>query len=156
MTEARVREFTGRHMLLIMVAFFGVIIAVNTLMAVSASRTWTGLVVQNSYVASQQFQDKADDIDDQRIAGWAFAITYADGTLLLEATGNGRPLALSEVRAFVHRPVGGHDDATVPLEPTPLGYEGRIALAPGVWDVVITTAPTALGVVERETRITVK
>ena len=48
-------EFTGRHMAIIMVAFFGVIIAVNLTMATLASRSWTGLVVKNSYVESQKF-----------------------------------------------------------------------------------------------------
>ena len=41
-------RFTGYHMLAIMVAFFGVVIAVNLTMATFASRSWTGLVVENS------------------------------------------------------------------------------------------------------------
>jgi nitrogen fixation protein FixH len=52
------REFTGRHMLMIMLAFFGVIITVNVVMARFAMTSWTGLVVENSYVASQQFNEK--------------------------------------------------------------------------------------------------
>ena len=52
------KEFTGRHMLAIMLAFFGTIIAVNLVMAIFASRSWTGLVVKNSYVASQEFNEK--------------------------------------------------------------------------------------------------
>ncbi|TGV41583.1 cytochrome oxidase, partial [bacterium M00.F.Ca.ET.168.01.1.1] len=38
------REFTGRHMLVIILAFFGVVIAVNLTMATLASTSWTGLV----------------------------------------------------------------------------------------------------------------
>jgi nitrogen fixation protein FixH len=52
--------FTGWHMLGIMVAFFGVIIAVNLTMAYNAIHSWSGLVVQNTYVASQEFNDKAE------------------------------------------------------------------------------------------------
>tara|TARA_R110002020_G_scaffold14225_17_gene50442 strand:- start:4345 stop:4815 length:471 start_codon:yes stop_codon:yes gene_type:complete len=155
MSKASGGEFTGRHMLLITVAFFGVIIAVNTIMAVSASRTWTGLVVQNSYVASQEFQEKADAISAQHEAGWAFGISYEAGILALKAEGNARSLKLADVQAFIHRPVGGHDDATILLSATPRGYEGSIDLASGAWDVRITTAPTALGAVEREARISV-
>ena len=55
----RSREFTGRHMLVIMVAFFSVIIAVNLTMAFFARSSWTGAVVENTYVASQQFNRKA-------------------------------------------------------------------------------------------------
>ena len=47
------REFTGWHMAITMIAFFGVIISVNLTMAILASSTWTGLIVKNGYVASQ-------------------------------------------------------------------------------------------------------
>ena len=49
------RAFTGRHMAAIMVAFFGVVIVVNLLNARLASSTFGGEVVENSYVASQDF-----------------------------------------------------------------------------------------------------
>ena len=51
--------FTGWHMLAIMLAFFGTIITVNFTMAYLATSTWSGLVVKNTYVASQQFNGKA-------------------------------------------------------------------------------------------------
>ena len=38
-------EFTGRHMLLLTVGFFGVVAAVNVGMAVVSATSWTGLVV---------------------------------------------------------------------------------------------------------------
>ena len=150
------KEFTGRHMLLITVAFFGVVICVNVLMAISASRTWTGLVVQNSYVASQEFQVKSDAAHRQNEAGWTMDIAYQDGRLIVQIAAEGRALELQKVEAFVRRPVGGQDDAIVPLSLGPNGYEGAIDLAPGVWDVTVTTAPTELGAIERETRITVQ
>nr|WP_295887320.1 FixH family protein [uncultured Devosia sp.] len=153
---ARTREFTGGHMLLITIAFFTVVIGVNVAMAVSASRTWTGLVVANSYVASQEFQVKSDAAHRQNAAGWTMDITYRDGRLIVQIAADGRELELAQVEAFVRRPVGGNDDATVPLSLGPGGYEGAIDLAPGVWDVTVTTAPTALGAIERETRITVR
>jgi nitrogen fixation protein FixH len=49
------RQFTGWHMTAILFAFFGVIIAVNMLMATLAARTFGGVVVENSYVASQEY-----------------------------------------------------------------------------------------------------
>lgn len=155
MSAVKQKEFTGRHMLLITVSFFAVVIGVNALMAISASRTWTGLVVANSYVASQEFQVKSDAAHRQDAAGWTMDIAYRDGRLIADIAAVGSALQLTSVEAFVRRPVGGHDDAVVPLSPGPDGYEGAIALAPGVWDVTITTAPTELGVIERETRILV-
>lgn len=54
-TQNTPRPFTGRHMALILVTFFAVVVGVNVTMAVLARKSWTGLVVQNSYVASQHF-----------------------------------------------------------------------------------------------------
>jgi nitrogen fixation protein FixH len=48
-------EMTGRKVLAITVSAFGVIIAVNFLLAYKAVSTFPGLEVPNSYVASQTF-----------------------------------------------------------------------------------------------------
>lgn len=153
--SAASKEFTGKHMLALAVSFFGVIIAVNVVMAVSAARTWTGLVVQNSYVASQEFQDKADARHAQNAAGWTIRMAYQAGEIRVEALGPQGPLALEDASVFIHRPVGGHDDATVQLSLVDGLYRGDIELGSGVWDVTVTTGATELGAIERETRIRV-
>jgi nitrogen fixation protein FixH len=48
-------ELTGRKVAAIFVVFFGVIMAVNFTMASFASSTFGGVVVKNSYVASQKY-----------------------------------------------------------------------------------------------------
>ena len=48
-------ELKGRHVLGIAVGAFGVIIAVNLVMAYQAISTFPGLEVANGYVASQTF-----------------------------------------------------------------------------------------------------
>ncbi|MBU1306263.1 MAG: FixH family protein, partial [Alphaproteobacteria bacterium] len=78
MASAAPKPFTGRHMLLISIAFFAVVLAANLTMAISSARTWTGLVVANSYVASQQFQTVHNDIARQVAAGWALNLSYDD------------------------------------------------------------------------------
>lgn len=66
------RELTGRHVLAITLGAFGVIIAVNLLMAFKAVSTFPGLETPNSYVASQVF-------DAERVAqeslGWTVTPT---------------------------------------------------------------------------------
>jgi len=156
MSTSKPREFTGRHMLLVTCSFFAVIISVNVVMAVSASRTWTGLVVQNSYVESQRFDQKNERIRAQVEAGWRFATSYEDGRLVFRATdADDAVLPLDQVSAFIHRPVGGHDDQTLSLAPAEDGYAAPVALPSGVWDVVVTSADTTLGPVEFERRVTV-
>lgn len=55
MTTRPPGPFNGRHMTAILVAFFAVVIAVNVLMARFIICTFGGVVVENSYVASQHF-----------------------------------------------------------------------------------------------------
>ena len=49
------RELTGAKVFAITAGAFGVIIAVNVVLAVKAVQTFPGLEVANSYVASQSF-----------------------------------------------------------------------------------------------------
>ncbi|HET9398451.1 MAG TPA: FixH family protein [Sphingomicrobium sp.] len=64
-------SFSGRHMTAILVAFFGVVIAVNFTMALFATRTFGGVVVENSYVASQKYNGWLDAARRQEQLGWA-------------------------------------------------------------------------------------
>ena len=69
------KEFTGRHMLAIIVSFFGVIIAVNMTLVYFAVQSWSGLVVKNSYVASQKFNKTLEKAALQRARGWTSALS---------------------------------------------------------------------------------
>ncbi len=111
------REFTGRHMAIIMVAGFGIVIAVNLTMAAFAIGGFQGVVVENSYVASQQFNGWLDQAARSRALGWqAKAKRAADGHVLLAtaAVPTGatitaslrRPLGMQEFASLTFRQVG--------------------------------------------------
>ena len=70
-------KFTGTHMVIIMVAFFGVIITVNLTMAMLASRSWTGLVVKNSYVESQKFNSTLQNSRAQAALNWTGVLSQS-------------------------------------------------------------------------------
>jgi nitrogen fixation protein FixH len=70
--------FTGRHMLAVMVGFFGLIIAVNLTMARLASDTFGGSIVANSYVASQRFNGWLQAARDQKALGWQSDLALDD------------------------------------------------------------------------------
>lgn len=74
-----VRRFTGRHMLITMLAFFGTIVAVNFTMAWLASSTFGGTVVDNSYVASQRFNGWLAAGRAQQALGWSVRIDLDAG-----------------------------------------------------------------------------
>lgn len=74
------RVLTGWHVLAGFVTAFGIIIAVNLWMAYSAVSTFPGLEVENSYVASQEFDDKRLA---QEALNWTLSATYDAGELVL-------------------------------------------------------------------------
>lgn len=83
--------FTGRHMAGILVAFFTVIIAVNVTMACLAGGTFGGIVVENSYVASQQFNRWLDEAAKERTFGWEAKLARTpDGRVAVTLT-SGEP-----------------------------------------------------------------
>ncbi len=145
--------FTGLHMLAIMIAFFGIIIAVNVTMAVTASTSWTGLVVKNTYVASQEFNRKAQEGRAQAALGWAATLAVSDGTVrftLADADGVMKPMQGGT--ATFRRPVGDVEDTVVTLAAQPDGsINGPVALADGVW-IVEVRAEAGLAHPFRESR----
>ena len=151
-------EFTGRHMLLSICAFFGVIIGVNVTMAVVSSTSWTGLVVQNSYVASQEFDTKRIAHATQLEAGWTSSLGYAGGNAILAVNdGAGAPIDLGTPVLQINRPVGGHDDQRVTLVRQPDGsYVGPVALGPGDWEANVSVAETPLGPFEIHERFRIE
>lgn len=150
--------FTGFHMWVLAISFFGVIIAVNVTMAVMATRSWTGLVVQNSYVASQEFETKRLAHEAQMQAGWRASLTYSPGAArLVIVDGESTPIDLGEVSLSLNRPVGGHDDQTLTLgRAADGGYEAAVTLPPGLWEATVLAPETALGPFELRERIQVE
>jgi len=155
--EKHGRTFTGRHMWILALSFFGVIIAVNVGMATLAMRSWTGLVVENSYVASQEFEAKRLAHRAQQAAGWQAVLTYLPGVARLVIVDGARgPVDLGDVSIKINRPVGGHDDQTVSLQHKPDGsYEAVIELPSGLWEATVTAPQTTLGPFELRERIRV-
>jgi nitrogen fixation protein FixH len=120
-----------------MVAFFGAIIAVNLTMAVFAMNSWTGLVVKNAYVASQEFNAHARAGREQAALGWQGELAYDKGTLRYRlVSANGAVVAATEMEAALGRPAYEAEDTTIRLSPTGNGsFGGEIALADGEWIV---------------------
>ena len=101
------QRFTGWHMTAIMCAFFGVVIAVNVLMATDAIRTFGGTVVDNSYVASQQYNGWLAQARAQRQQGWsARPGSGPDGIVTLSLARAGRPVSGANVTIEASHPLG--------------------------------------------------
>ena len=138
-TASRKGEFTGRHMLLIVSAFFAVIITVNVIMATVAIGSWTGLVVKNSYVASQEYNEKLAVAHARDALGWKGGMDYQDGELIFSLVNrDGAPIALDGVTVEVSRPIGIEGDRIVELATAEDGtHRIAIDLDQGVWNAAI-------------------
>ncbi|MER9191064.1 FixH family protein [Mesorhizobium australicum] len=138
-TTRKSREFTGRHMLAIILAFFGVVIAVNLTMATLANTSWTGLVVENTYVASQQFNRKAEEGRAQAALGWTGKLTIAGGEVRYSLTdAAGKPVSLRGVKVLFRHPAYEKEDESIKLA-LASGQEFAAQHMPrdGVWIVEI-------------------
>ncbi|MXO65143.1 FixH family protein [Altericroceibacterium endophyticum] len=114
MSKARSRKFTGYHMTAILIAFFGVVVGVNMLMARFATSTFGGIVVENSYVASQQFNGWLRDAEKQKELGWEPRISWRpDGQIVLFVD-NAPDDAVVEMKAY--HPLGRLPDRHIHLE----------------------------------------
>jgi nitrogen fixation protein FixH len=127
--------FTGRHMLIVMVGFFGLVIAVNVTMAWLASNTFGGSIVANSYVASQKFNGWLQAARDQQALGWQAKLALDDRRhVVLTMDGPGFAAI-----GTAHHPLGRAAD--VPLDFAAIG-DGRlksaVTLPGGRWQIRAT------------------
>lgn len=135
-------QFTGRHMLTVMIAFFGVIITVNVTMAVYANTTWSGFVVRNSYVAGLEFNKKAEEASKQAALGWTSQTIVSDGHVSFSITDDkGESVVLAEGTATFRRPVSDTEDTVVTLSRHPDGsLIAPMELRDGSWIVELNAA----------------
>ncbi len=99
--------FTGRRMAIVMIGFFGVVLAVNLLMAHYAASTFSGTVVDNSYVASQSYNRWLGEARTQAALGWKVVVDV-DPARHVQITVGGPDGALTgaQVRAVARHPLG--------------------------------------------------
>jgi nitrogen fixation protein FixH len=132
-SEPATRPLTGHAVLLIFMAAFGVIIAVNGILAYNAVRTFPGLEVKNSYVASQSFDAERAA---QQALGWtaSVGVEAGGGGLRISIRDRaGAPAAVDTLSALIGRPTERNEDRALILEPGPSGYYAAVELAPGKW-----------------------
>ena len=133
-------KFTGYHMIAVITLFFGTIIAVNLTLAFYASSSWTGLVVKNTYIASQIFEDKKLEREKQISLGWQSDVLYQGGMLRLVLSDvDGEMIKAAKVMAKIGRVTHENDDQLLTLLPNSEGdYVAKTELYAGFWNVDIT------------------
>ena len=130
------RKLTGWHVFGIFAVAFGVIIAVNVLLAVKAAGSFPGLVVKNSYVASQTFNDrKAAQVS----LGWDLNIGYLNDKLVFDFRDQGgQPVQLGSLDILIGRATNVSDDITAQPLFNGSTYDYAVPLKDGVWVILVT------------------
>lgn len=131
-------RFTGRHMTVILIAFFAVVVAVNVTMARLAGTTFGGVVVENSYVASQHFNRWLDEAAREKAFGWAAGVhRIPGGRMVLALRGGGDRIV--RVVATARHPLGRVPDRDLVFTPLEEGrFVSRQTLPPGRWRIRFT------------------
>lgn len=130
------RQITGRHVFFGFAAAFGVIIAVNLVLAWQAVATFPGLEVKNSYVASQEFDVRKAA---QEGLGWTVRADHVGGLLVLRITdADGVPVRAAKLDAVLGRATHVAEDSRPDFQFDGMAYVAPVALADGNWNIRMT------------------
>lgn len=98
----------------VLVAGFGIVVAVNFTMAAYATNGFGGVVVDNSYRASQQYNAVLEEAERQQALGWETAIARGEEGQLVIST-QGVP-ETATATAQLRRPLGVEDRREITLQ----------------------------------------
>ncbi|TYL71152.1 FixH family protein [Bradyrhizobium cytisi] len=139
------KPLTGTKVLLMLVAFFGVVIGVNVTMAKLAIATLPGTDVDSPYAAGLTYDREISAAQDQAARNWqvsAHIERRTDGGVALQVEArdaSGQPMTGLKFDGRLERPTDKRADLAVELPEAGIGiYRGNAAsVAPGQWDLVI-------------------
>lgn len=143
-TDRKPRELTGRAVLIWLLAFFGVVFAVNGIMVKAATSTFGGVEVQSSYKAGQLFEHEVARARAQDALRW-----QVDGKLALDRAGeaeldvsvhdaHGQPVSGLTADARLAHPADERLDHDVTLHKFgPGSFRGQAKANPGRWDLIV-------------------
>jgi nitrogen fixation protein FixH len=139
------RPLTGRKVLFMLIAFFGVVIGVNLIMMKLAIQTLPGTEVDSAYSASLAYEGEIAAAHDQNTRNWKVDARVRRGpdggaTLQVEARDDsGKPMSGLKFQGRFQRPTDSRADQPIALAEVASGvYRGSAPLiAPGQWDLVL-------------------
>ena len=137
------RSLTGRMVLVIALAFFGTVAAVNGVMIHYALSTFRGEVGAHPYEAGLAYNREIAASRAQNERNWVVEahVQNAPGGRTLEVSMHdsaGEPISDLQVSAIFAAPVDARLDRRVELTSIGEGrYAGAAAVSPGAWDLEI-------------------
>jgi nitrogen fixation protein FixH len=136
-------ELKGGHVLALLLAFFGITIAVNAAFTAYAISTFSGEDVTKPYLRGLEYNRTLAERSAQTGLGWKAEIAVsrdgADALIVVRiADRNGQPLSSLAVEATLRRPTNAALDKTLALDPIGGGEYRAVArdIIAGQWDVI--------------------
>jgi nitrogen fixation protein FixH len=157
-------ELKGWHVLAMLLAFFGITIAVNVVFTTYALSTFSGEDVSKPYVRGLEYNNTLAARAAQAKLKWTASIEMvradssgADVTVVVTG-GNGEPLSALELSAKLRRPTDARLDRDLTLSAIGEGrYRARVDdLAAGQWDVIARVGAAEAPLFEAERRVLLK
>jgi nitrogen fixation protein FixH len=139
MSQQSFGRFTGWHMTTILIAFFGIVIAVNLVMARFAISTFGGTVVENSYVASQKYNRWLDQAEQQSKLNWKTKVSLdSSRRLVVQVEKAGQPLAGLTLSGLATHPLGRAPQIPLNFAASTMGtYVVNEPLPEGRWQIAL-------------------
>jgi nitrogen fixation protein FixH len=138
---APAKQLTGRRVLAMLIAFFGVIMLVNFFMMKAAISTFGGVDTKSSYEAGRMFESEVAKAEAQAARDWQVSAHLtpngAEQVLTVDlGDAKGAPVTGVDVTATLAHPVDERNDVAIALAEVDAGtYRGRAIVPAGVWEL---------------------
>jgi nitrogen fixation protein FixH len=158
-----IRELKGWHVLVMMLAFFGVTIGVNTIFVYDALSTFSGEDVDQPYMKGLAWNKTLAARQAQAKQGWSAtlsAVRQPDKAVALAfdvVDRNRNPVDGLTVSVMLRSPVNANFDREIKLSPTGRGHYGTqvSGVRAGQWDLIAEVVPVGNAGFEAQRRIVI-
>lgn len=155
------REWTGRHILIVLLLTFGVVFAVNAYFVFAAERTYPGEDVHHPYLQGLEYNQILKRRAEQAALGWHAEIggvRDAAGLAVITVTLRNRagaPVSNEALAGELRHPADEEMDHAIAFHAVGAGtYVGRVPhVVAGNWDVVVTSTKAQQAPFEASRRI---
>ncbi len=161
--QRKVRQLTGRHVLIWLVVFFGIVFAINAVLVRAAISTFGGVETASSYKAGRQFAHEVAVAERQDALHWHVGgklTRDAGGQAVLDITARdarGAPLSGLRADARLAHPADERLDRTIEVRSVAAGvFHGAASAQPGQWDLVVDLYRGDARVFRSQSRVTLR
>ncbi|MEE2526525.1 FixH family protein [Hyphobacterium sp. HN65] len=136
-----IREIKGRHVLIALLVFFGVIIAVDAFFVTTALRTFRGEDEPRSYVQGIRYNDVLERREEQAGLGWsATSVVTSTRVEIGVVDAQDAPVTGLVLDARLRHPADSGRDIELALTEISAGvYEADTEVPDGRWTLVVST-----------------